>query len=71
MVVAIVNHRINIASSVAELKEHLTKTVSPVAAKMNLSLSAFDADIELHGCGAQMTEAKAGKVILTGIDQTG
>ena len=58
------NHRISLASSVSELQEHLIDILSPVAAKMNLSMSAFGEEVKLHGCEAQMTEAKAGKIIL-------
>ncbi len=61
---SVVNHRISIASSVIELQEHLIKILSPVAAKMNLSMTAFGKDVQLHGCPAHMTEAKAGRVVL-------
>ena len=59
---AVVNHRINVASSVSELQKHLIHVLSPVAAKYNLSLEAFGEDVHIHGC--HLTEAKKGKVIL-------
>ncbi|CAD6573047.1 MAG: hypothetical protein TREMPRED_000714 [Tremellales sp. Tagirdzhanova-0007] len=65
VVTAIVNHRISVASSVIELQEHLIDILSPMAVKMNLSMSAFGEEVKLRGCKAHMTEAKAGKIILS------
>ena len=59
------NHRINLASSVTELQNHLVDVLSPVAGKYNLSLTAFGEDVEIKGCKMHMTETKAGKVFLS------
>ncbi|WWD02188.1 hypothetical protein V865_000226 [Kwoniella europaea PYCC6329] len=65
-VVAIVNHRISLASSVAELQQQLIDVIGPVANKLNLDVVAFGKDIQSHGC--HMNEGhkgpKAGKVFL-------
>ncbi|ORX38339.1 hypothetical protein BD324DRAFT_620480 [Kockovaella imperatae] len=63
VVTTVVNHRINIASSVEELQQHLIKTLSPVAEEYNLALEAFGKDIELKGCPYMMANP-SGKVIL-------
>ena len=42
---AVVNHRINVASSAAELQERIIKVVSVKAKELNLTLSAFGEDI--------------------------
>lgn len=65
VVAAVVNHRINLASSVTELQNHLVDVLSPVAGKYNLSLTAFGEDVEIKGCKMHMTETKAGKVFLS------
>lgn len=65
VVTAIVDHRINVASSVAELQHHLVETLSPVAAKYNLAFEAFGKEIEFTGCGMHSKGAKAGKVVLS------
>lgn len=62
-VYAIVNHRINIASSVSELKEHLIHVLAPVAKEYDLSLEAFGNDVKY--CGWHSSDAKKGKVILS------
>ncbi len=64
VVTAVVNHRINIISSVVEVQERFIDTLSPIVSKMNLSMTAFGKDVEVRGCPAYMTEAKAGKVTL-------
>ncbi|WVQ72089.1 hypothetical protein IAR50_001634 [Cryptococcus sp. DSM 104548] len=68
---AIVNHRINIASSVAELQSHLIDIISPVAAKFNLAIDAFGKDIQTQhrGCHSSSSSSgekgpKAGKIVL-------
>ncbi|WWC90563.1 uncharacterized protein L201_005499 [Kwoniella dendrophila CBS 6074] len=67
-VVAIVNHRISLASSVAELQQQLVDVIYPVAHKLNLEVEAFGKEIQFHEChmhGAKdITGPKAGKVIL-------
>ncbi|ORY35731.1 hypothetical protein BCR39DRAFT_511770 [Naematelia encephala] len=65
VVTAIVNHRISLAESVAELQKHLIDTLSPIAKHYNLSLEAFGKDVQLKGCHHQLTDAKAGKLILS------
>jgi Gly-Xaa carboxypeptidase len=50
---------------VAELQEYLAHVFSPVAAKYNVSLEMFGKDIQLKGCPKHMTEAKAGKVVVS------
>ncbi|WVW85410.1 hypothetical protein I302_107448 [Kwoniella bestiolae CBS 10118] len=65
-VVAIVNHRISLASSVAELQQQLIDVVSPVAHILNLDVEAFGKDVQYQGCHMdQETKGpKAGKVFL-------
>lgn len=66
-VVAIVNHRINLASSVAELQQQITDVIAPVASKLNLAVEAFGKEIQAHGHGCHFSKdegPKAGKVIL-------
>ncbi|WRT68600.1 uncharacterized protein IL334_005578 [Kwoniella shivajii] len=58
---AIVNHRINIISSIAELEKRIIDVISPTAIEFNLSLEAFGKDIKT----AQ--GPKAGKVILSSL----
>ncbi|OCF57639.1 Gly-Xaa carboxypeptidase [Kwoniella mangroviensis CBS 10435] len=55
---AVVNHRINIASSVAKLKEHIEAVLAPAATKLNLSIEAFGKKVNL------LEGPKAGKVIV-------
>ncbi|WVW85411.1 hypothetical protein I302_107449 [Kwoniella bestiolae CBS 10118] len=57
-VTAVVNHRINIASSIAELKEHIAAVIAPAASKLNLSIEAFGKEIN------PAAGPKAGKVIV-------
>ncbi|WWC93389.1 hypothetical protein V866_000223 [Kwoniella sp. B9012] len=57
-VTAVVNHRINIASSVAQLKEHIEAVIAPAATKLNLSIEAFGKEVNL------LEGPKAGKVIV-------
>ncbi|TYJ52125.1 hypothetical protein B9479_007279 [Cryptococcus floricola] len=64
---AVVNHRINIASSVAELQSHLIDVLSPIAKKYNLAINAFGKDIQPHGCHSSASSEKgpkAGKIVL-------
>ncbi|OCF32697.1 Gly-Xaa carboxypeptidase [Kwoniella heveanensis BCC8398] len=65
-VTAIVNHRINIASSVTELQERLVDVLGPVASKLNLELEAFGKKVQYQGCHTDEAPKgpKAGKVIL-------
>lgn len=66
-VVAIVNHRINLASSVAELQQQITDVITPVASKLNLAVEAFGKEIQPQGHGCHFSKddhPKAGKVIL-------
>jgi hypothetical protein len=42
---AVVNHRINVASSADELQERIIKVVAHRAKELNLTLSAFGEDI--------------------------
>ncbi|KAI0675501.1 carboxypeptidase S [Trametes maxima] len=63
---AVVNHRIAEHSSVAELKEHFTNAILPVATRLNLSIEAFGANVS-HGAGA----GKAGSVVLSDAFGTG
>ncbi|WWC71361.1 uncharacterized protein I206_105316 [Kwoniella pini CBS 10737] len=65
-VVAIVNHRISLASSVAELQQQLIDVISPVAHKLNLEVEAFGNDIQYHDCHMHqdLSGPKVGKVIL-------
>ncbi|WVQ95136.1 hypothetical protein IAU59_002230 [Kwoniella sp. CBS 9459] len=65
-VTAIVNHRINVASSVTELQERLVDVLGPVASKLNLQLEAFGKEVQYHGCHSDEKSKgpKAGKVIL-------
>ncbi|WVO21424.1 uncharacterized protein IAS62_002732 [Cryptococcus decagattii] len=67
-VVAIVNHRINLASSVAELQQQITDVITPVASKLNLAVEAFAKEIQPHGHGCHFSKddsPRAGKVILS------
>ncbi|WWC63515.1 uncharacterized protein I303_106118 [Kwoniella dejecticola CBS 10117] len=66
-VVAIVNHRISLSSSVAELQQQLVDVISPVAHKLNLQVEAFGKDVQYHGChmGEDVSGPQAGKVILS------
>ncbi|WRT68601.1 uncharacterized protein IL334_005579 [Kwoniella shivajii] len=65
-VVAIVNHRISLAESVAELQQRLTDVIAPVASKLNLEVEAFGKDVQYHGCHMHqdISEPKVGKVFL-------
>ncbi|WWC63504.1 uncharacterized protein I303_106107 [Kwoniella dejecticola CBS 10117] len=61
-VVAVVNQRINIASSIAELKQQFTDAIAPTARTLNLSIQAFGEPVN-----AEVEQApSAGKVILAG-----
>ncbi|KAI0367042.1 carboxypeptidase S [Pilatotrama ljubarskyi] len=61
---AVVNHRIAEHSSVAELKEHITDVILPVATRLNLSMEAFGKNVSV-GSG------KAGQVVLSDAFGTG
>ncbi|WVR09460.1 hypothetical protein IAU60_006527 [Kwoniella sp. DSM 27419] len=67
---AVINHRINIASSVAELQQQMVEVLAPVAFKLGLSMEAFGKEIKHHSCHydehdfGKHDEPKAGKVIL-------
>ncbi|WWD19241.1 hypothetical protein CI109_103699 [Kwoniella shandongensis] len=64
-VVAVVNHRINIASSVAELQKHLLDVIVPVASELNLAVEAFGKEVEYQSCHSTHHKGpKLGKVIL-------
>ncbi|KAK8854620.1 hypothetical protein IAR55_003359 [Kwoniella newhampshirensis] len=65
-VVAVVNHRISIASSVAELQHHLVNVIAPVASKLNLAVEAFGKEVNYADCHSEFQAGpKAGKVILS------
>ncbi|KAL7280786.1 hypothetical protein ACG7TL_005730 [Trametes sanguinea] len=61
---AVVNHRIAEHSSVAQLKEHFTDVVVPVAARFNLSVEAFGRNVSA-GSG------KGGHIVLSDAFGTG
>lgn len=42
---AVINHRINVASSVKELQERITQVIEPKAVELNLTLTSFGEDI--------------------------
>ncbi|WVQ79778.1 hypothetical protein IAT38_001878 [Cryptococcus sp. DSM 104549] len=66
-VVAIVNHRISLASSVAELQQQLIDVILPVATKLDLEVEAFGKVVKPHGCHyseAHLSGPKLGKVLL-------
>ena len=67
VVTAVINHRINIASSVGELQEQIASVLAPVAEKYNLGLNAFGKDFEFSTCPmhAASNGAKAGQIILS------
>ena len=61
------NHRINIASSVAELQDHLVRTLGPIAAKYNLDFEAFGKEIDFMTCGSDHFSKgpKAGRAVIS------
>ncbi|WWC71375.1 uncharacterized protein I206_105330 [Kwoniella pini CBS 10737] len=59
-VTAVVNQRINIASSIAELKQQFTDAIAPTARRLNLSIEAFGEEVDTFA------GPSAGKVILAG-----
>lgn len=61
---AVINHRINIASSVLELQDHLINVLAPVAKKHDLALEAFGHEVKLDACHSSEA-VKKGKVILS------
>jgi Gly-Xaa carboxypeptidase len=65
-VTAIVNHRINIASTYTEVQKHVIDTVLPVAKAYNLQVEAFGEKVyEGSLCPMHLNDPKAGKIILS------
>ena len=65
VVTAIVNHRINIASSYTEVQKHVIDTVLPIAKAFNLELEGFGEKVyEGSLCPMHINDPKAGKIIL-------
>ncbi|KAJ2920853.1 hypothetical protein H1R20_g16240, partial [Candolleomyces eurysporus] len=62
---AIVNHRVSVTSSVAELKERDVKLLEPIARKFNLSYTAFGAQITEGGVPAH------GSLVLSDLSRGG
>lgn len=65
VVTAIVNHRINIASSYAEVQQHVIDTVLPVAQEFNLQVEAFGKAVYEGSMCPMMKGQQAGKIILS------
>ena len=64
VVTAIVNHRINIASSYSEVQKHVIDTVLPVAKAFNLQVEAFGEKVYEGSSCPMLAGHTAGKIIL-------